>query len=71
MCKCEPIGCDWKGCWSKLLEHETDCEFLNKAPEELIQCLEAKKAANAPANLEQTKLLDLLSGEDFSFTGYL
>jgi len=68
-CRCEPIGCDWQGVWSKLQQHETSCEFLNKSPDNIIQCLETRKAAKAPADLEQAKLLDLLSAENVTYTG--
>jgi len=68
-CRCEPIGCDWQGVWSKLQQHETTCEFLNKSPDNIIQCLEIRKAAKAPVDLEQAKLLDLLSAEGVTYTG--
>ena len=68
-CKCQVIGCEWQGSWNKLEQHEDKCEFLSKSSAEILQCLQTRQAEIQPSNVEQAKLLELLSMENASFTG--
>jgi len=44
-----------------LQQHEDKCEFLSKSSGEIIQCLQAREAARQPSDMEQARLLELLS----------
>lgn len=68
-CKCRIIGCDWQGPWNKLEQHESHCEFLTKSSADILQCLQARESVKQPFELEQAKLLELLSVENATFTG--
>lgn len=68
-CKCQVIGCEWQGSWNKLQQHEGNCEFLTKSAGDILQCLQAREGTPQPHELEQAKLLELLSVENASFAG--
>ena len=56
-CKFKILGCEWQGIWSKLLQHETTCEFLTKSPDEIILSVQDRRAS------KHAKLMELLCAD--------
>ena len=56
-CKFKILGCERQGIWSKLLQHETTCEFLTKSPDEIILSVQDRRAS------KHAKLMELLCAD--------
>jgi len=50
-CKYNILGCEWKGKWGLAQEHEVDCEFVTKSPDEIIACVQNKRPTDSEGSL--------------------